>query len=156
MLRLIYSPTLTSIHNYWKNHSCDYMDFCWQSSVSIFFNTLSRFVILFLSSSKCLLISWLQSPSSDLCVCVCHFSHIQLNSRFSCVPLCDNMGYSPQAPLSMGFSRQEYWSQLPFPSGDLPDPGIKPMSLVSPALAGGFLTLVPPGKPGNDFLSPRK
>ena len=38
-----------------------------------------------------------------------------------------------QAPLSMGLSRQEYWSGLPFPTpGDLPDPGIKPMSLASP------------------------
>ena len=46
-----------------------------------------------------------------------------------------------QAPLSMGFSRQEYWSGLPFPPpGDLPDPGIKPESLMSPALAGGFFT----------------
>ena len=44
-----------------------------------------------------------------------------------------------QAPLSMGFSRQEYWSGLPCPPpGDLPDPGIKPTSLMSPALAGGF------------------
>ena len=50
-----------------------------------------------------------------------------------------------QAPLSMGFSRQEYWSGLPFPSpGDLPDPGIK---LTSPALAGGFFIVEPPGKP---------
>ena len=47
-----------------------------------------------------------------------------------------------QVPLSMGFSRQEYWCWLPFPtSGDLPDPGIKPMSLVSPALAGRFFTI---------------
>ena len=46
-----------------------------------------------------------------------------------------------QAPLSIVFSRQEYWGGLPFPSpGDLPDPGIKPMSLKSPALAGGFFT----------------
>ena len=46
-----------------------------------------------------------------------------------------------QAPLSMGFSRQEYWSGLPFPSpGDLPDPGIKPTSLRFPALAGRFST----------------
>ena len=47
-----------------------------------------------------------------------------------------------QAPLSVGFSRQEYWSELPcFPPGDLPDPGIKPASLTSPALAGGlFIT----------------
>ena len=43
-----------------------------------------------------------------------------------------------QAPLSMGFSRQEYWSGLPFPSpGDLPNPGIESKS---PALAGGFFT----------------
>ena len=46
-----------------------------------------------------------------------------------------------RAPLSMGFSRQEYWSGLPFPPpGDLPDPGIEPMSLTSPALADGFFT----------------
>ena len=46
-----------------------------------------------------------------------------------------------QAPPSMGFSRQEYWSGLPFLSpGYLPNPGIKPMSLMSPALAGGFFT----------------
>ena len=45
-----------------------------------------------------------------------------------------------QAPLSMGFSRQEYWSGLPFPPPeDLPDPGIEPVSPVSPALAGGFV-----------------
>ena len=56
-----------------------------------------------------------------------------------------------QAPLSMGFSRQEYWSGLPCrPPGDLPDPGIEPASLMSSALAGGFfffLTTEPPGKP---------
>ena len=46
-----------------------------------------------------------------------------------------------QTPLSMGFSRQEYWSGLPCPPpGDLLDPGIKPTSLLSPALAGGFFT----------------
>ena len=50
-----------------------------------------------------------------------------------------------QAPLSMGFPRQEYWSGLPFPSsGDLPDPRIEP---ISPALAGGFFNTEPPGKP---------
>ena len=53
-----------------------------------------------------------------------------------------------QAPLSMGFPRQEYWSRLPFPSpGDHPYPGIEPMSPVSPALAGEFFTTEPPGKP---------
>ena len=46
-----------------------------------------------------------------------------------------------QAPLSMGFSRQENWSGLPFPPpGDLPDLGIEPVSLTSPALADGFFT----------------
>ena len=46
-----------------------------------------------------------------------------------------------QAPLSMGFFRQEYWSGLPCsPLGDLPDPGIKPVSLVSPALSEGLFT----------------
>ena len=50
-----------------------------------------------------------------------------------------------QAPLSMAFPRQEYWSRLPFPSHvDHPDPGIKP---ASPALAGRFFTTEPPGKP---------
>ena len=53
-----------------------------------------------------------------------------------------------QAPLSLGFSRQEYWSGLPFPPpGDLPDPGIELMSPVSPALAGRFFTTEPLGKP---------
>ena len=52
-----------------------------------------------------------------------------------------------QAPLSMGFSRQEHWSGLSFPSpGDLPDSGIETLS---PALAGGFFTTEPAGKPHN-------
>ena len=52
---------------------------------------------------------------------------------------------APQALLSMGFSRQEYWSGVPFPSpGDLPDPGIEPRS---PALEADALTSEPPGKP---------
>ena len=51
-----------------------------------------------------------------------------------------------QVPLSMEFSRQEYWSGLPFSTpGDLPDPGIELKSLGSPALAGGFFSTVPPG-----------
>ena len=52
----------------------------------------------------------------------------------SCRTLCDPMDYSPQAPLSMEFPRQEYWSGLPYsPPGDLPDPGVEPLTLVSPA-----------------------
>ena len=59
-----------------------------------------------------------------------------------------------QAPPSRGFSRQEYWSGLPFPSpGDLPDPGIEPRS---PALEADALTSEPPGKPENvDSLNQR-
>ena len=53
-----------------------------------------------------------------------------------------------QAPLSMGFPRQEYWSELPFLSPeDLPDPGIKSQSLAPPASAGTFLPLGSPQKP---------
>ena len=49
---------------------------------------------------------------------------------------------SHQAPLSMGFPRQEYWNGLPFPTrGNLPGPGIEPIYLASPALAGIFLTI---------------
>ena len=68
-----------------------------------------------------------------------------LLSAQSCQILLQPHGLQPhQAPLSIGFTRQEYWSGLPFPSpGDLPDPGIKPMS---PALAAGFFTTEPPGK----------
>ena len=63
----------------------------------------------------------------------------------SCLTLVTPWTVACQAPLSMGFPRQEYWSGFPFPSpGDFPDPGIKP---TSPALAGGFFTVEPLGKP---------
>ena len=58
-----------------------------------------------------------------------------------CPTLCDPMTVAYQVSLSMGFSRQEYWSGLPCsPPGDLFNPGIKPMSLMSLAFAGGFFT----------------
>ena len=56
LLSLLYGPILTSIHDYWKNHSFDYADLCWQSYISAFFNILSRFVIAYLPRSKHLLI----------------------------------------------------------------------------------------------------
>ena len=64
-------------------------------------------------------------------------------SCLSRVRLQDSMDYiARQAPLSTGFSRQEYWSGLPFPSpGDLPDPGVKLTSPVSPALQADSLLL---------------
>ena len=56
-----------------------------------------------------------------------------------------------QAPLFMEFSRQEYWSGLPFPpSGDLANPGVKAASFASPSLPGRFFTTVPPGKPQSE------
>ena len=59
----------------------------------------------------------------------------------SCLILCDPMDCSLQAPLSMDSNRQENWSGLPCPPpGDLPDPGIEPTSLMSPAMVGGFFT----------------
>ena len=65
-----------------------------------------------------------------------------LLSRFSCVQLfATPWTVACKSPLSMQFSRQGYWSGLLFPlPGDLPNPGIKPASLMSPALAGRFFT----------------
>ena len=81
-----------------------------------------------------MLVSGVQQSDSVLHIHVC------VPSRFSPTH-CDPTDCSPQAPLSMEFSRQEYWSELPCPSpGDLPNPGIEPPSLRSPALAGGFFT----------------
>ena len=68
----------------------------------------------------------------DMCV-LSHFSLVQLFMTLWTVAC--------QVPLSMGFSRQEYWNGLPFPSpGDLPDPGIESACLTSPTLTGGFFT----------------
>ena len=71
-------------------------------------------------------------------------SHACVHAKLlqSCLTFCDPVDcIACQAPLSMGFSRQEYWSGLPCPPpGDLPDPEIKPMSLTFPALAGRFFT----------------
>ena len=61
--------------------------------------------------------------------------------------LCYPMDLACRVPLSMGFSRKVYWSGLPGPPpGDLPNPGIEPATLMSPALAGRFSTTRPPGK----------
>ena len=70
-------------------------------------------------------------------------------SRFSRVRLfATRWTIAHQAPLFKGVSRQEHWSALPCPPpGNLPNPGIGPVSLRSPALAGGSLPLMPPGKP---------
>ena len=80
-----------------------------------------------------------------------HFSGIQLFATLWTV--------HSQASLSTGFSRREYWSGLSSPpSGDLPDPGIKPASLASPALAGGFPGALAPALAGRfpGVLAPGK
>ena len=67
--------------------------------------------------------------------------HACVLSPQSCWTLCDPIDCSPPGSLFMGFSRQEYWSELLCPSPrDLPDPGVQPASLMSPALAGRFFT----------------
>ena len=74
---------------------------------------------------------------------VMYFIHVCcLLSCFSYVPFCaTTWTVARQAPLSMGFSRQKYWSGQSFPSPeDLPNPGTEPSSLMSAALAGGFFT----------------
>ena len=66
---------------------------------------------------------------------------ISQSCSHSCLTFCDFMDDSPPGSSVQGFPRQEYWCGLPFPSpGDLPDPGIEPVFLASPALAGEFFT----------------
>ena len=57
MLSFLYGPTLRSVHDYWKNHSVDSRDFCWQSDVSSFEYVSHKLAIAFLARSKSLLIS---------------------------------------------------------------------------------------------------
>ena len=109
---------------------------------------------------SCLLLeTFLCTFLRNSCKCIMQFSSYDSTHFFSkgsiesvcvhlCVLSCVQLYVTPwtmarQEPLSMEFSRKEYWSGLPFPSpGDLPNPGIKPVSLASPALAGRFFTTV--------------
>ena len=77
-----------------------------------------------------------QGTAEGTSACVCMLSHL------SCLTLCDPMSCSPPRLLCpWGFSKQEYWKGLSRPpSGDLPNSGIQLVSLLSPALAGGFFT----------------
>ena len=82
-----------------------------------------------------LLFTITSDPNFCIGACVC---------AQSCKTLCDSMDY--KASLSLGVSRQEYWSGVSFPPpGYLPDLGVEPVFLVSPALAGRFFTIEPPG-----------
>ena len=82
-------------------------------------------------------------------IAISHIMRECMLSRFSHVRLFATLRtVAGQAPLSMGFSEQEYWCGLPcLPSGGLPDPGVEPMSLMSPALAGRFFTTSATRKP---------
>ena len=72
-----------------------------------------------------------------LCVCVCVCTHAQAQL---CLTLATVWTVAHQAPLSMGFSRQKYWSRLPFPPlGDIPNPGIKPTSSCVSCIGRWFL-----------------
>ena len=82
-----------------------------------------------------------------MCVCVYVYAHSVMSDSAT------SWTVAFKAPLSMEFSRQKYWSGLPFPSpGDIHDIEIKPVSLVSPALAGRFFTTAPSEKP-TSFLT---
>ena len=96
-------------------------------------------------------LSYSMQSTSNLCVNKEHFICLT-----SCMPVCvlshsrvwlfaTLWTVARQIPLSMEFSRQEYWSGLP--SEDLPYPGIESTSLLSPVLTGRFFSTVPPGKP---------
>ena len=108
----------------------------------MFVNTFSfKFIYKSLSLSIIFSLSILSSCSLGVVVLVAQ----------SGPTLCNPWTVACRAPLSMGFSRQEYRSGLPFPSpGDLPDPGIEPRS---PALQADALTSEPPGKPNTEPLA---
>ena len=113
--------SLSSLHHFYKiNHNYN------QDSGSDLMLLMGEVVIKFVSHCN------------SSCMCACLRAQSCLNP----------WAIARQVSLFMKFSRQEYWSGLPYPtSGDLPGPGIKPLSLLSPTLAGGFFTTAPPGKP---------
>ena len=108
----------------------------------------SIYVFVFLAKTSVYASS---SLVSELCKSLspCLWPSVCVLSRFSRVwRLATPWTIVRQTPLFMGFSGQEHWTGLPFPSpGGLPDPRMEPASLVSPALAGEFFTTEPSGKP---------
>ena len=140
----------------------------------LLFNMLSRLVIAFLPRSKCLLILWLQSPSAVILEpqnytplknngynLLLYGIKRHFHAVLMCVlvaksftTLCDPQTVDCQAPLSMGFSRPQYWSELPFPTpGDLPNPKIGPRS---PTLQADSLPPELSGKPLSEWWCPLK
>ena len=102
--------------------------------LSIDHSNLLLFLIFSFSILQTLLYIYLKDFNMHMCMCA------------SVVWLCNPWTVACQSPLSMEFSRKEYWSRLPFPTpGNLPNPGIEPVSIAPPTLAGGFFSSEPSG-----------
>ena len=111
-----------------------------ENPISMFFHLLETGTIFFFIQDNFFKeneMLWARVPSRLECMRAC------MLSRFSRVCLCNTVGCSPPGSfVHGGFSRQEYWRGLPCPPpGDLPKPGMEPMSLMHPAKAGGFFRL---------------
>ena len=116
----------------WREGSGPGLGGAWGYNSRIFFSSVYGTVLCHLELQQ------------NVCVCMCVCVYVFNNSVVSYSLQPNGQTVSCQAPLSMGFSRQEYWNGVPFPPpGNFPDPGIKPMSL---ALAGRFFTTEAPGK----------
>ena len=150
MDREVWHATVHGVTKHWKQLSywTELIRIGWQKDIdfSIAWNIKQKAGEI--SSSKtfvCLSIYSLLNTCVCVCVCVCVHActHVISFVLFFQTP----WTVVSQAPLSMGFSRQEYWSGLPFSlPRNLPNEGIEPASPMSPALAGGFFTTDPPGK----------
>ena len=113
---------------------------CWWRRKSMLRLAVIVFSPTVISSRSLNLVCQVTCVCVCVCACVCVYVHLLSHVRLFVTP----WTVARQAPLSMGFFSQEYWSELPFPSPrDLPHPG---MESTSPALAGGFFTTEPPGK----------
>ena len=136
---------------------CELKNDCWHIVLKSFSRLLGMFHMYIMNSSRISLFHFfiLQRTVSDRLKSHPHsyirvrgpalphtLVHVGMLSHFSCVqPFAAPWAVAYQAPLSMEFSGQEYWSGLPCPHpGDFPNPGIKPASFMSPALAGGYFT----------------
>ena len=148
MLSFLHSPTLTSMHDYWKNHGLTRRTFVGKV-MSLLLNMRSRLVITFLPRSKRLLFLWLQSPSAGILVIearklkdTCSLEgklwqtcmHAKL--LHSCPTVCNPMACSPPGSFvhgdSPGLNRILEWVAMPF-SRDLAHVGTVPMTPVAPA-----------------------
>ena len=114
----------------WKSMSLGEMK--WAGVWWFFYSNIGWFLLSPLKSNGTQIFKYLYENKDPNCSVLSHLRHVQI--------LVIPWTVACQAPLSMGFSRQEYWSGLPL-SGDLPDPEIESASLTSPALVNGFLKI---------------